>query len=148
MQLLGRLLKVLFALCSRLRALRVLTGWQVLWPSREQQSQRQQGNQNLPVQVKPYKPRGTFENVHVFEPRLHFHRLGPLLRADYLRPVRLTTSLRPPSESHMRKSRRPKVPRLRVRQGPVQQSEWAQAAGSWFAVLIVLASLHRDFGKC
>src|SRR6267143_1390238 len=35
---------------------------------------------------------------------------GPLLRADYLIPVRLTTCLHPPSESHVRVSSRPKVP--------------------------------------
>src|SRR5580704_15468299 len=60
--------------------------------------------------------------------------LGTLLRADYLRPVRLTTRLRPPSESHMR-------------QGAVQQSEWAHAAGFWFVGLIALSSPRRDFGK-
>jgi hypothetical protein len=36
----------------------------------------------------------------------------------------------------------------RVRFRAVPQPEWAQAAGIWLPVLIVLASLHPDFGKC
>jgi len=43
---------------------------------------------------------------------------------------------------------RPKVLCRRVRCRAVPQPEWAQAAGIWLPVLIVLASLHPDSGKC
>src|SRR6266403_1361072 len=53
LQLLGSLLNVLLTLRGLRRVLLVLSGRQVLRPSHEQQSQQQQGNQNLPVQVRP-----------------------------------------------------------------------------------------------
>src|SRR5467141_3266916 len=53
LQLLGSLLNVLLTLRGLRRVLLVLSGRQVLRPSHEQQSQQQQGNQKLPVQVRP-----------------------------------------------------------------------------------------------
>ncbi len=47
------------------RGLRVLTGRQLLRPSREHQSQRQQGNENLLAQSRLREPSRTSENVHV-----------------------------------------------------------------------------------
>src|SRR6266403_2934763 len=53
LQLLGSLLNVLLTLRGLRRVLLVLSGRQVLRPSHEQQSQRQQGNQNPSAQAEP-----------------------------------------------------------------------------------------------